>query len=54
MPKAIAVVGNSKILANYQQYRQKMDLYRQDIEYGSSDWVKGTSYQEVTAPWEDQ
>lgn len=54
VPEALANVRNFTILGNYQQCRQKMDLYCQGIEYSSSVWKEKTSHQRVTVPGEDR
>ena len=50
VPQALASVKNSTILGCYNRCRRKMQLYREGVAYGSSEWVKKTSHQKINTP----
>lgn len=43
----MASIKNFTILEYYDQHRQKMQLYKEDIIYDFLKWVKKTSYQKI-------
>ena len=49
IPRALAQVKGSTILSHYTSCLKKMELYREKIEYGTSEWKKLTSHQKIWA-----
>ncbi len=47
LPQALASVKSFTILRCYDRGRQKMQLYKEGVAYGSSEWVKKTSHQKI-------
>ena len=49
IPRALAQVKGSTILGYYISCLKKIELYRENIEYGTSEWKKFTSHQQTWA-----
>lgn len=54
VPLALASVTNDTILRYYYRCRQKMDLYREGIGYGSLTWKARTAHHKPTIAGEDR
>jgi len=54
VPLALASVSKETILANYNRCQRKMDLYREDVLYGSQEWKKRTCHQKPYTKGEDR
>lgn len=54
VPRALASVPNSIILAYYYRCKRKIDFYQEGIDYGSSSWKLRTAHHKPTNKDEDQ
>ena len=54
IPKTLAQIKGSTILGHYKSCLKKMDFYRENVHYGTSEWKKLTSHKKTWSANDDR